>query len=320
MTEGASPPDSSAGPAGTRTGRRPPLTLRRIGVVGRLSTDGLVPALERVEAFAGARGIDLAYERHTLDYAPDGSKVLELDGEPVDLILALGGDGTLLRASRSVAGQDVPVLGVNLGHLGFLTAASETEIGSSLERLVAGDFVLDRRFTLRATVISGSGEPLGGTFVALNDFVLHKGGVARVTRLDLSVIRDGQEDEIGSFSADGVILATPTGSTAYSMSAGGPIVVPSVECIAVTAICPHTLAVRPLVVPVDARIRIRAVDRPDDIVLTVDGREGEVLKAGDSVVVERGDVEIPLVRFPGQSFFATMRRKLNWAIRPVEGE
>jgi NAD+ kinase len=216
------------------------------------------------------------------------------------------------------AGRDVPVLGINLGHLGFLTAAGEDEVEDALGRLTTGDFLLDRRFTLKATVVSPAGESLGGAFVALNDFVLHKAGVARVTRLDLSVGLGAHQDEIGSFSADGVIVATPTGSTAYSMSAGGPIVVPSVECIAVTAICPHTLAVRPLVVPVDARIRIRAVDRPEDLVLTVDGQEGEVLHGGDSVVVERGDVEIPLVRFPGQSFFATMRRKLNWAIRSAE--
>lgn len=320
MSEGGGAPAAAGESHGTGERLRPPLTLKRIGVVGRRSTDGLMPVLRRVEAFARSRDIELLYAKDTVGHAPEGARVLDLDRERVDLILALGGDGTLLRASRMAAGRDVPVLGVNLGHLGFLTAASEDDLEPSLERLTTGDFVLDRRFTLKATVVSEAGESVGRSFLALNDFVLHKAGVARVTRLDLSVGRGAHVDDIGSFSADGVILATPTGSTAYSMSAGGPIVVPSVECIAVTAICPHTLAVRPLVVPVDARIRVRAVDRPEDLVLTMDGQDAEVLRGGDSVVVERGEVEIPLIRFPGQSFFDTMRRKLNWAIRSVEGE
>jgi NAD+ kinase len=293
------------------------LALQRIGVVGRRFTDGLPPVLRRLESFVADHGIELRYSPDTLKHAPAGARALNLEEEPVSLVLALGGDGTLLRASRVASGRNVPVLGVNLGHLGFLTAAGDETLEESLERLIAGDFVLDRRFTLRATVLSETGEPAGPSVHALNDFVLHSAGVARLTRLDLTVELNGQVDEIGSFSADGVILSTPTGSTAYSMSAGGPIIVPSVECIAVTAICPHSLAVRPLIVPVQARIGIRALDMPDDLVLTVDGQQAERLRASDSVVVERGDVEIPLVRFPGQSFFTTLRRKLNWAIRTV---
>jgi len=291
------------------------LVLERIGVVARQSTDRLPPVLERLERFAVNHGVELRYSEDTLEQAPRDARPMDLEGEGLSLMLALGGDGTLLRASRMVCGKGVPVLGVNLGRLGFLTTAGEESLEESLERIVAGDFVLDRRFTLRATVTSESGEVTGASLYALNDFVLHNAGVARLTRLDLSIGLGGHVDEIGSFSADGVIISTPTGSTAYSMSAGGPIIVPSVECIALTAICPHTLAVRPLVVPVEARIRIRAVDRPEDLVLTVDGQQAETLGEDDWVVVERGELEIPLVRFPGQSFFATMRRKLNWAIR-----
>lgn len=318
MSQGTGAPAGSMGRGGA--GIRPPLTLRRIGVVGRRRSDGLQPSLKRLRAFAAGHDMELCYARDTLEHAPPGSRVLDFDEAPVDLVVALGGDGTLLRASRMASGRDVPVLGVNLGHLGFLTAAGEDDLERSLERLLSGDFLMDRRFTLKATVVSEDGESTGRGFHALNDFVLHKAGVARVTRLDLSVGLGEHVDEIGSFSADGIILSTPTGSTAYSMSAGGPIVVPSVECIAVTAICPHTLAVRPMVVPVDARIRVHALDRPEDLVLTVDGQQAEVLRPGDAVMVERGEVEIPLVRFPGQSFFATMRRKLNWAIRSTEGE
>ncbi|HEX9887373.1 MAG TPA: NAD(+)/NADH kinase [Longimicrobiales bacterium] len=294
------------------------MPLTRIGVVARRSYEGLGPALDRVRLFAASRGADVRYEESTLPHAPEGSLPLLLDEEPVDVVLALGGDGTLLRASRLTVGRDIPVLGVNVGHLGFLTAAGEDELETALDRLAMGNFELDRRFTLEATVISDEGRFVDGGFFALNDFVIHKGGAARVTRLDLYVGHEGQEEEIGSFSADGVIVSTPTGSTAYSMSAGGPIVVPSVECITITAICPHTLAVRPLVVPTDARIRIRALDRPQDLVLTADGQVAARLTPGDSVVVERGARGILMVRFSGQTFFSTLRRKLNWAIRAQE--
>ncbi|HZD06140.1 MAG TPA: NAD(+)/NADH kinase, partial [Longimicrobiales bacterium] len=220
MSHGVGAPPGAPGPA-KREGIRPPLTLRRIGVVGRRRSDGLQPSLERLRTFAEGHGVALFYAADTLEHAPEGSRVLDFDEAPVDLVVALGGDGTLLRASRMASGREIPVLGVNLGHLGFLTSAGEEDLETSLERLLSGDFLLDRRFTLKATVVSEKGESQGRGFHALNDFVLHKAGVARVTRLDLSVGLGEHVDEIGSFSADGIILSTPTGSTAYSMSAGG---------------------------------------------------------------------------------------------------
>lgn len=315
-------PRGGSGPSREETreeGMRPPLTLRTMGIVGRRSPDGLVPVLDRVRRFADEHEIELRYDSSTLPEAPEDARELELDRNPVDLLLSLGGDGTFLRAARLAAGRPVPVLGINLGHLGFLTAASEEELEQSLERLGRGDFTLDRRFTLKATVVTADGERVG-EYRALNDFVVHKAGAARVVRLDLSVGRGTDVDEVGRFTADGVILSTPTGSTAYSMSAGGPIIVPSVDCFVVTAICPHTLAVRPLVVPLDARVKVRALDDPRDLVLTADGQQARVLDPGGTVVVEKGEVEIPLVRFQEQTFFRTMRRKLNWAIRPGDGD
>ena len=154
-------------------------------------------------------------------------------------------------------------------------------------------------------------------FLALNDFVIHKGGVARVTRLSLSVGLSNGHDEIGSFSGDGVILSTPTGSTAYSLSAGGPIVVPEVACIIVTPICPHSLGLRPLVIPAEDSVEVTPLDRTAELVLTVDGQFGVDLGAGDSIRVKRGDITVQLVRFPGQTFFSTLRRKLNWGAPPT---
>lgn len=301
----------AAGPGAAGGGDAP--AFARIGVVARSRRVDLDKVLRELRTFAADRDIDLVYEEalHPLV----GDETGELVPDEVDLLLTLGGDGTLLRGARLVAGLDVPVLGVNLGHLGFLTSVPEDEIEASLHRIVTGDFVLDHRFTLEARVFHGDGSE-GDRFLALNDFVLHQRGVARMTRLDLFVgTEDGKTEEIGSFSGDGVIMATPTRSTAYSLSAGGPLIVPSVECIVVTPIAPHTLAVRPLVIPSGKEILVRGLDPEEALVLTVDGQVGKELAPGDQIRVRRSQIRIPLVRLPEQSFFSTLRRKLNWAVR-----
>jgi NAD+ kinase len=155
-----------------------------------------------------------------------------------------------------------------------------------------------------------SGEELW----ALNDVVLHKRGVARVVGLELEVEENGETEAIGSFTGDGVIVATPTGSTAYSLSAGGPVIAPTTGCIIITPISPHTMAMRPLVLPDHVRLSIRAVDRAEDLVLTADGQVAVDLGPGDSVQVRKGAHRIDLVRLPGQTFFDTLRHKLNWAV------
>ncbi len=247
-----------------------------------------------------------------------------------DLVISLGGDGTLLRAARAVLDREVPVLGINLGNLGFLTSVAASEIEAGLRRVLRGEYQIEERRTLEAVVLPESGTPSGPPLTALNDVVVHKAGAARVARLDLWVgetkregadggVGDNAGQEIGSFSGDGVIVATPTGSTAYSLSAGGPIVVPELNCFLVTPILPHTLAVRPLVVPGEERITINILDRGEPLHLTVDGREGPQLSPTDRVVAQMGQSRVRLVRLPGHSFFATLRRKLNWAVHPPEG-
>jgi NAD+ kinase len=274
--------------------------------------------LDHVRKAAKSRRMEVRFEQAIADYAEDG-RALDLQSEPVDMILSLGGDGTLLRAARTVIGHGIPLLGVNLGDLGFLTSAGEDELDASLDRLAQGEYFLDLRSTLKASVLDESGTELD-VYLALNDFVVHKAEVAaRVTRLDLYVEGGARREEIGSFTGDGVILASPTGSTAYSLSAGGPIVHPHMECLVVTPICSHTLAVRPLVVPATRKVTVQAADPDQDLVLTVDGQEVRRLGAGDAVRVEKGDQQVQLVRFPGQSFFSTLRRKLNWAVRSGDG-
>jgi NAD+ kinase len=207
----------------------------------------------------------------------------------------------------------VPVLGVNLGRLGFLTAITPEMLETGLEHALAGEAVVDRRFTLGGEIVHADGTS-GPRLWALNDIVLHKAGVARVVRLDLVVGRGEDREEVGSFTGDGVIVATSTGSTAYSLSAGGPIVVPSMDCILVTPISPHTMAMRPLVLPDHVLLTIQAVDRGEDLVVTVDGQSAFTLNPGDRVQVEKGERKVSLVRLRGQTYFDTLRNVLNWAV------
>ena len=302
-----------------------------IGIVGRPEHEDVPGCVRRVASFAREHEIVLSLEEHLVSIAPEGVKQMDLEADPVDLIIALGGDGTLLRAGRSIAGKDIPILGVNLGHLGFLTALAQTELEEHLGLLMSGDYVLDRRYTLEARILHADGSE-GETLLAWNDFVIHKRGGARVTRLDLRVKenrvgvageadvsqgRDGEDwQHMGSFSADGLIVATPTGSTAYSLSAGGPIVVPSVDCLIITPICPHTLAMRPLVIPATQCVAVSPIERTKDLVVTADGQVVQDFPADAEVHIGRSEIEIPLVRFAGQNFFGTLQKKLNWLASP----
>jgi NAD+ kinase len=280
--------------------------FRRIGIVGQSRDPELERATRSLASIAGVHGLELFPE-------PELAGLVKASGDLVpgqlDLLLSFGGDGTLLRGARMVAPFHTPVLGVNLGHLGFLTSVAPDHLAEAFDALAAAAFWLDTRFTLQARVVGRDGS-VGTEYLALNDAVLHKGGFARVIRLAIFIGED--REEVAAYAADGVILATPTGSTAYSLSAGGAIVAPSMECLLATPISPHTLAVRPLVLPADTRIEVEILQPDAEVVLTIDGQAGEVLANGDRLVVNRGHATVPLVRFPGQSFFPTLRRKLHW--------
>jgi NAD+ kinase len=293
-------------------------SFRRVGIVGQGRDSTLDSVAGALNELAPAYDLELFPEeaiRGLFDAAGDF-----IPGR-FDLLISFGGDGTLLRGARLVATHHTPVLGINLGHLGFLTSVGPGELAPALDAVMKGEYWLDTRFTLEARVVAADGTP-GGTHIALNDAVLHKGGFARVIRL--AVFLGDEREEVGEYTADGIILATPTGSTAYSLSAGGGIVAPGMECLLATPICPHTLAVRPLVLPADTAIEVEIREPSTDVVLTVDGQEGEALTNGDRLVVTRGAATVPLVRLHGQSFFSTLRRKLHWGIKaptaPEPGE
>ncbi len=288
---------------------REPPAVRRLGVVvrGGVEAEEVVPDL--VEQ-ASELGLEVFVEPLSRDVAPPGTAEYH-DPSEVDAVVSLGGDGTLLRAARALVGTGTPLLGVNVGHLGFLTHAALGEVRTALSRLAAGEYLLEPRFTLAIeTGVAGESNR------ALNEVVVNKAGAARVARLELFVSNGmDEEEELARFSADGVLVATPTGSTAYSLSAGGPIVEPSVDCLTVTPIAPHTLALRPVVLPPHLTVRIAPVEGESEMIVTLDGQEGFTLPTG-GVRVYRSDDAVQLVRFAGQSFFETLRRKLRWGARP----
>jgi NAD+ kinase len=287
-----------------RTAAGPP---RRIGVVGHPRYAALGAVLDRVLRSAERHGFELAFEAELQPPDHEAPPLSPRAIEELDLLLTLGGDGTLLRGARLVAPFGVPVLGVNLGHLGFLTAVGPLEIESALEHLTRGEIVLDERMVLAASAEAADGT-VRGRYLALNDAVLHRGGVARMIRM----VVHAHDEEVGTYSADGIILATPTGSTAYSLSAGGPIVSPAVDCIVATPICPHTLAVRPLILSAAETVTVEVLSPSEELILTIDGQEGATLVPGDRLKISRAPVPLRLVRFPGQTFFSTLRRKLRW--------
>jgi NAD+ kinase len=217
----------------------------RVGVIGHTGYDDLPAILDGLLRLAPELDLNLEFEPEMREVAREGG-VLS-NPASIDALITLGGDGTLLRGARWLDGAAVPILGVNLGRVGFLTSCGTDEIGQAIRSLASNNYVAETRMALRATAVDGAGVNRQ-EWRALNDFVVHKGGFARVVRVGLSV----DDDSIGVYAADGVIISTPTGSTAYSLSAGGPVVVPTVESILITPISAHALGVRPLVVSPDA--------------------------------------------------------------------
>lgn len=278
----------------------------KVGVIGNPRYADLKAVLAELAELAPARGITLLTEPSLV---PLWDEVLPLiDQDLPDAVIAFGGDGTLLRGARLLRGREVPIVGVNLGRVGFLTTATRDQLRSTVDALAAGKYVLERRLCLHATIISDEGG-VRSEQIALNDVAIHKSGVARVVRIRVSV--DGEE--LGPYSADGIVIASPTGSTAYSLSAGGPIVAPGVEAMILTPVCAHTLAVRPVVVPPDATVCAEPMSPgADDLLVSYDGQLGTTLAAGDRVYVRRAQNSVLLVRLGSEGYFTRMRQKLNW--------
>ncbi|OFW38720.1 MAG: NAD(+) kinase [Acidobacteria bacterium RIFCSPLOWO2_12_FULL_60_22] len=293
------------------------MAIHSIGIISKPRKEELAVLLPELLAWLKHRGIQALIDRETassLDAAARSAidvPILERSELPQrsDLILVLGGDGTLLAAARNVESHNVPILAVNLGSLGFLTAVTVGELYDSLELVLDGKHQIDCRKMLQVQVIRAGN--VAGTYQALNDAVLNKAAIARI--LDFEAYVDGRF--LTLFKADGVIISTPTGSTAYSLAAGGPIIYPSVEAFIVTPICPHTLTNRPVVVPDRSRIEIVIKGEAESVFLTVDGQVGLSLHHEDRIVCDLSPSRINLVRPPHKEFFEVLRSKLKWGER-----
>ena len=267
----------------------------------------LVPELL---AWLAAHGIDARLDNETAHYA---GMLVGLDRQHVpegcDLAIVLGGDGTLLSAARAIGSRSIPLLAVNLGGLGFLTSIPTEDLYTELERALTAAPRITRRKMLRVSLVREGA--VVAEYQALNDVVIAKSSIARI--VDLETWADGSF--VCEYKADGLIISTPTGSTAYSLSAGGPIIYPTVNAICLTPICPHTLTNRPLIIPAEMGVRVVSKAAAEESFLTVDGQVGSPLEAGDAVECAISDFDVLLVRPPHKTFFDVLRQKLKWGER-----
>jgi NAD+ kinase len=285
-------------------------TIDTVGIISKPRSETASHLVPDLIAWLDARSVRIRLDSESAAYAHRHDALSrEQVADGAGLIIVLGGDGTLLSAARAIGGGGTPIFAVNLGGLGFLTAITIEEIYAQLERALRGDFRVERRRMLHCELWR-AGTQLA-TFDALNDVVLTKFEIARM--IDLEVQVDGRF--VCVYRADGLIVATPTGSTAYSLSAGGPIVYPSVAATIITPICPHTLTNRPVVLNDESVIEIVNLSEHESTYLTIDGQLGELLKRGDTVHCRRSEYATNLIQPPSIQFFDVLREKLKWGGR-----
>lgn len=285
--------------------------MERVAIVSKPQQKELSGILPELIAWLRSRGMEPILDQEGAQYSDAAPAVprIQLPTHHPRLVIMLGGDGTLLSVARTFAATGTPILSVNLGHLGFLTEVSLSELYVTLEGWQQGKHQIDQRAMLHASQWR-NGERLA-VFEALNDVVLSKASIARMG--EFSVELDGRI--AASFRADGVIVATPTGSTAYNLSANGPIVTPNVDAMVITPICPHLLTLRPMVVRGDASLTLRVTGVPDQTILTVDGQRAVEVHLGDEVRCRRSRHTVNLIRMQNSSFFDVLRSKLSWGER-----
>jgi NAD+ kinase len=286
----------------------PSFPFRTIGIFSRPRRAELSDVVQPLLDWLAKRGIRAIYDTETAESLRDeaGGKARDVLARECDLILVLGGDGTLLAAAREAAPLGIPVLPINLGSLGFLTSFTLEELYPALEETIAGRLEASERVMLTVSLVR-DGKVLDSRRV-LNEAVITKGALARMIELELYI--DG--DFVCRYRADGLIVATPTGSTAYSLSAGGPIVHPAVESIILTPICPHTLTDRPLVVPDSRNVEMRMRGAAESVYLTLDGQKGLLMESEDRVLIARAAQRLKLIQPHRKSYYEILRSKLKW--------
>jgi len=286
-----------------------PNLIRTVGIFSQPKRKQVTAVAPKLIEWLGAQKLQVFYDEYTAVCLADKARLRtphEL-AAVADLLIVLGGDGTLLAAARAAAPRGVPILAVNLGGLGFLTSVTEDDFYPVLKEVLAGRHKIRERAMLAAETWRAG--KVAERQIALNEAAINKGTLSRMIYLDLHI--DGAH--VCRYRADGLIVSTPTGSTAYSLSAGGPIVHPSVPAFVVTPICPHTLSDRPLVVPASARIEVSFEGTPELVHLTLDGQIEMELRAGDRVLLARAEEKLRLVRDPQKTYYEILRNKLKWA-------
>lgn len=285
--------------------------MKSIGIIANLTKNGAAQVVAEVSGWLQNRSIVSLITEDCA--AASGSKnciVADRESIPLqsDCIIVFGGDGTLLNVAHLPGVEEVPILAVNLGSLGFLTEVTLEELYTALEKILAGDFQLDERMMLRATLREANGGKVEVQRVALNDAVISKEHFSRIITLKIHV--DGEY--AAAYRADGLIVSTPSGSTAYSLSAGGPIIHPSLDAFVLTPLCPHTLTMRPLVVPAESRITVAVESDHDNIMLTTDRQEIFDMCPDSVVEIEKAPETIKLIRSCQTSYYEVLRTKLKW--------
>jgi NAD+ kinase len=288
-------------------------TIRRVGVLIKPHQPEALKTICRLVEWLSARGIALVagprVDRAQIE-AETGCVVETLEHEElaasVDMIVVLGGDGTMIATARMLGDREVPVLGINYGTLGYLTELRVEEMLPALEAVLAGSYRLDRRVMLAAQVFRGAEKLMHDR--VLNDVVISKSALARIIEIETWINRQ----YVNCFRADGLIVSTPTGSTAYSLSAGGPIIYPSMNAVVITPICPHTLSNRPLVVPDEVEIELVLKTPNEEVALTLDGQVGLPLEVEDRVLIRKSRTTFNLIEADSRNYFEVLRGKLRW--------
>ena len=285
--------------------------MTEIGIITKITSPHADEVMGKLVPWLTGRGVKVRMQEDYRGLADGDSIAVPREHVPdgVDMVLVLGGDGTLLSAARLLEGTNQPILGINLGSLGFLTELGLEEIFGSLERVLEGEYTIESRVRLEAS-LHRAGEQIGH-YQVLNDVVINKGALARI--IDLETYVDDQKGT--NYQADGLIISTPTGSTAYSLAAGGPIIEPTLDVFVISPICPHTLTNRPLVIPGGSRVELCLLSDSGAVFLTLDGQEGTRLKQGDCVRVRASDKKVNLVRTGVRNFYDVLSAKLHWGHR-----
>ncbi len=285
--------------------------IRSAGIVCKPLKEIVSVMVPPLVAWLRQRDIDVSVDEETAACTDCGVRVLPREqlAENVELLIVLGGDGTLLSAARALKGHKVPILAVNLGGLGFLTSVTREELYPVLEQVLAGKQQISERMMLNAQTIR-DGAPAEQQ-IALNDAVINKAALARMLDFDVYVDRA----QVGRYRADGLIVATPTGSTAYSLAAGGPIVHPHLDAFVITPICPHMLTNRPLVIPDTSHVEIDIAAAEEPVYLTLDGQVGFQLLSNDRVAICKSSSRVYFVQSPQKTYYEVLRSKLRWGER-----